>query len=76
MSPVQRAVTGVLRMVGVSCLLFGVLFGGLAVYHFYGGKAGFPLGSVLGGAALFVAGTVILLKSSVLAARFTEDSEE
>ena len=76
MSPVQRAVTSVLRLMGATCLLFSVLVGGLAAYHFHGAKPGFPWGLMTGATALLVSGVAILLKSSSLAARLTQEDEE
>jgi hypothetical protein len=76
MGPVGRAVAGVLRLVGAACLVFGLLLGVMVAYHLYGRKAGFPLGAALGAVGLLAAGVVILLKSSVLAARLTDDDED
>ena len=76
MSPVRRAVTGVVRLVGAACLVFGLLLGGLVAYHLYGRKPGFPLGTVLGAVALLVTGGAVLLKSSGIATRLTEDFDD
>ena len=76
MNPYKKAALSLIRLVASGFMLFGFIYLGLYLFKSFLAKSEVQIGSCLLSAIPVVIGLVILIKSSAIANRLTQDFDE